>query len=1329
MSRSSRLAPPRMPDGKITVEAPPELVESDGSNILTSLMPLVGSLGAVVMVIASNQTVTGFMTAGVFLLSSLGFVVVNGWRQRSQRTAQILGQRREYLAYLGELRTTVRTAADQQRRRGNWITPDPTTLTYLVEDGTRVWERRPGDDDYLLARIGTSDQPLCLALEAPELPPLAQLDPVAASAAHRFMLTHEVQNALPTTLRLDDYSRLELIGDDEETVRALARAVVTGAAALHDPDDLLIAIVVDDAHLAQWEWAKWLPHVGSTRVRDRIGPVRMIVSSFDELHDLLPADLTEYPRFSPGVSTPRHALIVVDGVEIPAADRFVGNDPIAGITVVNLPTSWGALDDGHHLRVVVPAADAAEKQAELVRIRTKSAWATPDQLSIAEAEATARRLLPLHTIAPEESEDDDVIEGQAELVELLGLPDVRDIDFDRVWTGRPKRDRLRVPIGQTTTGAPIHLDIKEAAEQGMGPHGVLIGATGSGKSEVLRTLVLALTLTHSPEELNLVLVDFKGGATFAGMAEMPHVSAIITNLGSEVGLVDRFQDALTGEVVRRQELLRAAGNFANVQDYEKARKNGRTDLAPLPALLIIADEFSELLSAKPEFVDSFINIGRVGRSLQVHLLLASQRLEEGKLRGLDTYLSYRVGLRTFSAAESRTVLGVPDAYTLPQEPGVGILKSDTETMTQFRAAYVSGPPKDDRGYVQPEVAAEGPAKLELLPFTARALPLVDEEDSGEVVAVRPTRPREERSTLDIAVSRMEGRGPEAHRVWLPPLKIPATLDELMSDLVADPELGLVSPSWRARGGLTVPLGMVDVPLEQRREQLVLSLAGAGGHVAVVGGPLSGKSTFARTLTAALALTTTPLETQFYVLDFGGGSFIGMRNLPHMAGVAMRTDTEAVRRSIAEVEMILNTRELYFRDNGIDSMDTYRKRRAQGRVDDGWGDVFLIVDGWGTLRAEYEELEMRVQNIAARGLGFGVHVVITANRWLEIRSSIKDMLQSRVELRLGDPSDSEVDRKLAANVPTGLPGHSLTPEKLHALVALPRIDTDGDAGTLMDGVDDLVARTTAAWTGKRGPKLRLLPTEISLDTVRAEAGPNDSRLLLGVDETTLAPFGIDLASESHLFLFGDSGTGKSSFLRSVAHEIMRTYPVGKAKIFLVDYRRANLGEVPSEYLGGYLTSHDAATETLGQLAAFFQSRLPGPDVTAEELRARSWWTGSTGFVLVDDYDLVATSQGNPLAVMQPLLAQAADVGLHVIVVRRTGGASRALYDPILQRFTDLGTTGILLGGSPEEGQLIGRVKAVPAAPGRAQVVSRERGLFNAQLAYVPTRDLAPGSDAS
>ena len=293
------------------------------------------------------------------------------------------------------------------------------------------------------------------------------------------------------------------------------------------------------------------------------------------------------------------------------------------------------------------------------------------------------------------------------LTDLIGVANIRTLTPSTSWRPRPARDRLRVAIGVGTTGQAVELDIKEAAQGGMGPHGLVVGATGSGKSELLRTLVLGLAITHPPDYLNFVLVDFKGGATFNKLDALPHTSAVITNLSDELGLVDRMKDAINGELNRRMELLRSAGTFASLRDYDQARALG-TDLPAIPTLLIVVDEFSELLTAKPDFLDLFITIGRVGRSLGVHLLLASQRLEEGRLRGLDTYLSYRIGLKTFSVAESRIVLGAPDAFELPTAPGNGYLKFDTTGLVRFKGAYVSGPVRDSRvgaddlGWVDPQ---------------------------------------------------------------------------------------------------------------------------------------------------------------------------------------------------------------------------------------------------------------------------------------------------------------------------------------------------------------------------------------------------------------------------------------------------------------------------------------------------------------------------------------------------------------------------------------------------------------------------------------------------
>jgi S-DNA-T family DNA segregation ATPase FtsK/SpoIIIE len=330
-----------------------------------------------------------------------------------------------------------------------------------------------------------------------------------------------------------------------------------------------------------------------------------------------------------------------------------------------------------------------------------------------------------------------------------------------------------------------------------------------------------------------------------------------------------------------------------------------------------------------------------------------------------------------------------------------------------------------------------------------------------------------------------------------------------------------------------------------------------------------------------------------------------------------------------------------------------------------------------------------------------------------------MIGSRLELKLGDPLDSDVDRKLAKNIPSGRPGRGLAKSKHHVLTALPRIDGDGDAGTLGAGVDRLVTRINKAWTGRPGPKLRLLPEKVELDAVRAEATPeNLSSLVIGVDEARLAPVVLDPDADPLAYLLGDSKSGKSTFLRTLGAEISRRYSTAEAQIVAVDLRRALLGELPEEYVGLYLSTHDMATEQLKGLAAFLKQRLPGPNVTPEELRNRSWWTGKDVYVLVDDYDLVNTSAGNPLAALQPLMAQAKDIGLHIYVTRRIGGASRAMFEPVMQTMTDLAAPGFLLSGNPDDGPVIGRIRAKRANAGRAQMITRDRGNETVQLAWLP-----------
>ncbi|QKG24695.1 type VII secretion protein EccCa [Actinomadura verrucosospora] len=1315
VKRKERRKPPPAPKGELLLESPPEIPEmqSGGMQAVLTYLPM-----AVMPVMMGLMFIGGGTKSPMMMISSGGMALAMGGmmigqlgRGSGERKFKLNGARRDYFRYLSQVRRRVRRAAEQQRESLEWNSPSPDSLWSLVMSA-RIWERRPADPDFGNVRIGAGPQKLAVQLIPPETKPIEDLEPMTAGALRRFVRAHSTVPNLPVAVSLPSFSRILPVGDID-AVRGMVRSMIAQLTAFHSPDDMRVSVCASAEAMPHWDWIKWLPHSMHPTVTDAAGPVRLMAGSLSELERMYGTEVKDRARFTPGLSQndlPYHVVIVDGGAVTP--DSQIGSDGIEGVCVIDLSGHVAPTSDNTMLRLRV----AADKMAMLRRDRTgkdvASSLGRPDRFSYVQADGLARQLAPLRASAAAGAEL-DALSAATTLTTLLGVPDPARIDPRQAWQPRAPRNRLRVPIGLDADGRPIELDIKEAAQGGYGPHGLCIGATGSGKSELLRTLVLGLAMTHSSEVLNFVLVDFKGGATFLGMDGLQHVSAIITNLEDELPLVDRMYDALHGEMVRRQEWLRAAGNYASLRDYEKAREQGAA-LKPMPTLFVVLDEFSELLSAKPDFAELFVMIGRLGRSLGVHLLLASQRLEEGKLRGLDTHLSYRIGLRTFSAMESRVVLGSPDAYELPQAPGNGYLKIGTESLTRFRAAYVSGPYRPDE-----ETAAQngqqGPRQLaQIVPFTPAYVQPRMQDQPQQQQAQEDDGPQI--SLFDLVVKQLAGNGPPPHQIWLPPLDEPSTLDQVLPNLQQTPEFGFTTAGWDGRGQLHAFAGIVDKPFDQRRDPMWLDLSGAAGHVGVAGNPQAGKSTLLRTLITSLALMHTPQEVQFYCLDFGGGSLAPLADLPHVGGVASRLDPDRVRRTVAEVSGLLESRERFFTERGIDSIATYRRLRAAGQIPgDGFGDVFLVVDNWLTVRQEFEAVESTITDLAARGLGYGIHVMAATNKWSEFRLTIRDLFGTKLELKLGDPYESEMDRKLAANVPEGRPGRGITREGLHFLGALPRVDGRPSSEDLSDGVKQLVQTVQAGWQGRPpAPQVRMLPDVLPLTSL-PQVSETGKRIPIGIDEETLSPVLLDFENDPHFVVLGDNECGKSNLLRLVVDAIKARYTPDEARIIMLDYRRALLDSAESDQVIGYAASSTAAGGLMKDVNGALVNRLPPSDLTPEQLRNRSWWSGSELFLIVDDYDLVATPSGNPLAQVAELLPQARDIGMHLILARTMGGAGRAMFDPVMQRLKDMASPALIMSGNKDEGNLFD-VRPGPLPVGRGTHSDRRAGKRLIQTAF-------------
>lgn len=1306
--RPARMARPMSAPDALVLDPPPQLPDGRSAMGLQALLPMAGAgvamsmmmflrgsgfaaLGAVVMVAA-------LAAAGAMYLTQLG----KAGRQRR-------AQRERYQDYLEELRDQLRETEQRLREEASLLDPPVNRLLDVIRSPARLWERRRADIDFLHVRLGVGALPVRPIELREQSTPTNPLDPFMRHEARSLIRRFALTPGLPLRVNLDCAGDVSVITPNHAEAVALARAILVQVATFHAPDDVTLAVITTPERARDWRWARWLPHLLDRTSIGPSGPNPLLVTTAQTLVELLREDLEEratsaLKSFRHGVgraeAKARPRLLVIDDAHgelarvLASPDQTVGLASL-GVTVVHLLADR-LHEPGDVSRRITVDGDSVTLE-DLSASPAVTVRGTLDDAPGPLVEGLARSIAPLRLSA--DSYDDGTGTPPADFPELLGLSDPGDLDLASLWRPRGERDFLRVPIGVDPSGRPVLLDLKEPAQLGMGPHGLCVGATGSGKSELLRTLVLALAASHPPDRMAMVLVDYKGGATFAPFGELPHLAGLITNLAADAALVERMYTSLDGEVQRRQQVLADAGKITDITEYHMLRtaQGEHTDLPPLPHLLVLIDEFGELLAAKSEFIDLFLRIGRIGRSIGVHLLLSSQRVEQGKMRGLENYLAYRIGLRTLTEIESRTVLDTVDAFHLPPLPGNGYLKVDVSIYQRFKAAYVSGPLDDG-------------ANAELAPIVgplAKPMPVFG-STRADIDETVPDEPKATRRTtgptlLSTVVRQMAASDRRVAAIWLPPLPALLTLDDAGGGVRTTPDgvrLGISEPPG---SGLPVPLGRLDDPARQWQGPWVLNLAGSGGNLLVLGGPGSGKTTALRTLALGLATTRRPTDVGIYGIDLLGNGLSGLAELPHVGGVAGREDRERVRRVVDEVHAMLTRRQRIFSRHQFDTVEDLRGADESVRTEVGCVDVVLLIDGYGQLNAEFEGLEAKVHGLLARGGRYGIHVIGTARRWNEIRAAQQVAFANRVELRLTDPAESSIDGRQARAVPSDQPGRALTSEKLFAQVALPRLDGVADAANA--GLVAAARSVRDAWTGALPPPVRVLPAVLPVaDLAGTPAG--HGVVPFGRHEHDFSPAVLDLfGRDQHLLVLGDPRTGKTNLLRLVAEELMGQYDSEELVFAVFDPRRALADVVPDSYCGGYATN-PALAQQLSRAVSDELAKRQSPDAARTRI-----------VLLIDDYDILAASATQPLGALVPHVAAGRDTGLHVVMARRVAGASRGLFEPFPLAVREAGCLSLLMSGDRTEGQLFSGVRPMVLPTGRAQLIRPGDGPRMVQTAYV------------
>ncbi|MFV0494594.1 type VII secretion protein EccCa [Mycobacterium sp.] len=1285
-----RLTPPAVRKGTITIEAPPELPRVIPPSLFRRAMPyLIGILivGMIVALFATGMRVISPQTLFFPFVLLLAATALYRGDSNKMRTEEVDAERADYLRYLSVVRDNIRTQAAEQRAAAQWSHPEPAALA-AVPGSRRQWERDPADSDFLVLRAGRHSAPLITALRVNDTADEIDLEPVSHSALRSLLDTQRTVVDMPLGIDVGKVSRITVVGEPDE-VRQAVRAWIAQAVTWHDPTVLGVALAARDLEGADWGWLKWLPHADIPGEVDGVGPARCLTTDADDLAELLGPELEDRPAFTgTSVGTLRHLLIVVDDPDYDPASSTLAMAR-AGVTVLHIsatPPNREQYSDPE--RPILRIAGGA-----IARWQT-GGWQpyvdAADGFGAEEARHLARRLSCWDSNPMNTGLRTAGTRG-VNFATLLGIADAAHLDVPALWAPRRREDELRVPIGVTATGEPLMFDLKDEAEGGMGPHGLMIGMTGSGKSQTLMSILLALLTTHSADRLIVIYADFKGEAGADSFRDFPQVVAVISNMAEKKSLADRFADTLRGEVARREVLLREAGRrlqgsaFNSVTEYESARERegAGTDLPPIPTLFVVADEFTLMLADHPEYAELFDYVARKGRSFRIHILFASQTLDVGKIKDIDKNTSYRIGLKVASPSVSRQIIGVEDAYHIEsgkEHKGIGFLvPAPGAAPIKFRSTYVDGiydPPQTTKTVIVQSVPEP---KL----FTAGAV----EPDPGTVISGgdddEPDGPP--RKLIATIGEQLGGYGPRAPRLWLPPLDDPIPLTAVLA------RAGIPQREWRW------PLGEVDKPFEMRRDPLVFDATSSAGNMVIHGGPKSGKSTALQTFVLSAASLHSPHDVTFYCLDYGGGQLRALEGLAHVGSVASALEPDRIRRTFGELEQLLLARQ---------QRAAFRERSdGQGSAsDDGFGEVFLVIDNlYGFSRDNTDQFNTRnpllakVTELVNSGLAYGIHVVVTTPSWLEVPLAMRDGLGLRLELKLHDSRDSNVRvtgalTRPADAVPHDQPGRGLTMAAQHFLFAQP------DPG--------LIPAINANFPGQAAPPVRLLPADLAPEAVGAlYRGPE--RIVIGQREEDLAPVVQDFAANPLMMVFGDSKSGKTTLLRYLIRTV-REHSTADQVAFTVLDRRLHLVDEPLFPDNEYTANIDRITPAMIGLANLIEARRPPAGLSAAEL---SRWTyqGHTHYLIIDDADQIpdtAATSGpylgqRPWTPLIGLLGQAAELGLRVIVTGRASGSSHALMtNPLLRRFNDLQATTLMLAGNPQDsGKIRGqRFRRLPAGRG-------------------------------
>lgn len=1278
-----------------TIEAPPELPRTIATKAWKKALPFV--FGAAIIAIMVVMYVSGarqmnpmyllFMAMmGVGLFQSVGKA-----DNAEMSTEEVDSERAEYLRYLSDKSQALRECADRQRANAEWSHPDPTLLEAVI-GGSRMWERGPEDDDYLKIRVGRTSVQLANKFTVKPVDQELDLEPVCRAALQHMRAIQLSIPHCPKAIDMAGFGVISVYGDRDLFTAAL-RAWIGQWVTWHGPQGAAVAIASPQLE-PRWGWAKWLPHTESTDI-DGAGPARYLATSWAQLEAVVSESMKGRTRLVDEKGTPtadgpskrtKHFLVVVDDPTVPvkAIQKLGAHD---GVTVIAYRDGRGPDSDRDiRARELALLLDQDDRGAQIKQWKDFT-WAPfcqeADLLDAAVSISVARSLArwddgAAQTMSSAESQ------AAASFLTLLGVDNAANLDVDQLWRDRPPEEQLIVPLGLMPNGAPLWIDLNDEAYGGVGPHGLMIGMTGAGKSTTLTAMVLGLMMLNSPDVVQIFAGDFKDEAAFDQFKYFPHCVAVVSNMGGKRSLVVRLGDTLNGILDQRGVIFNEEGNrikgsaFRDLREYNAARKTpDGSHLPPMPTMFVVIDEFTLMLKEHPHMAEVFDTITRKGRTLGVFFLFASQTLDEGAIKQIPANTQYRIGLKVASAATSRRVVGTEDAFhILPGKQNKG---------TFFFVRAPGAEPVRARGFMLPDIY-EPPvsigrkvtkAKPRARVFTAGRVEPDADTVIEEIVAGTSVLDGPPRSLVLTCGAQLAAKWTHpAPKLWSEPLDDPIPLDRVLAEARRNPpRMPRGVPWW--------PLGELDRPRDLIHELLTYNIT--QGHVLVLGANNVELTQVVQTFALAAAARYSPTDIGFYALSYGGSAIAALKELPHVGAIGGRDRKELTSRIFGDLRMMMARRRALFRDHDIASMEDYRRRRAASEpgLDDGYPvDIFVFVDGFEPFLEDNVSL-LHPKNphladlVAITNSDQGVQLLVTAADTIKL-GALAPKLTCRWELKIAPNSTSTVKSpeltviRPQDLIPVGAPGRGLTMACDVIRFAVGRLDGQPTMAEVDDKVREAVATISAQHSGQRpAPAPELLARQIDSAALGARSLDGE-RYVLGQRGADLSPLVVDFADVPLMAVYGDPKMGKTATLAALIEQVVerRGQQLDQAKVVVFDPKR-KFSEITQQLAEGhdYYESDPAVmAQLISGIDKALAERAQPTGLSWDE--QRQWQIkGSRIYLFVDDFDAVpqealitvtvegkqSTRQVRTWAPLIPHLAKAGTTGLRLIVAHNAKGA--------------------------------------------------------------------------